>query len=236
MRINKFLAHAGVASRRKIDVLIEQGKIMVNGKKAQLGQQIDPQKDEITVAGKKIQTEEKFEYIILNKPVGVASNIIGTHTKKTVLDLVKSSTRVYPVGWLDLDSKGLILLTNDGDLANRLIHPRYHVPKVYEVIYLGKLESGKIQKMEKGMDVEEVQTKEPKIKILESNEKKTILEITLFEGRKRQIRSIAEKLRLHILSLKRVAIGPIEIENLASGKSRTLEKDEIISLKKAAGL
>lgn len=236
MRINKFLAHAGVASRRKVDELIETGKVTINSKKATLGQKVNPQTDEIKVSGKTIKSEEILEYIILNKPTGVTSSVSDKHAARTVLDLVTTSSRVYPVSRLDQNSKGMILLTNDGDLANRLTHPRYHVPKVYEVLYEGKIGDDKIGRQELGIELEEGKTKETRAKIRARDEHKTLLEITLFEGRKRQIRRMAEKFHLHILSLKRIAIGPIKLGNLESGKFRKLTNKEISSLKKSAGL
>ena len=226
MRINKFLAHAGVASRRKADELIEQGKVFVNNKKATLGQQINPQKDEVKVNGSPISSQEEFEYIIINKPKGVASTAADT--------LVNTKSRVYPVGRLDKESTGLILLTGDGDLTNRLTHPRYHVEKIYEVTYLGKVDDATIGRMEKGIEKEEGKTKEARVKTLSTNEHKTVLQITLFEGRKRQIRRMAEKFHLHILSLNRIAIGSINLGNLESGKFRKLTNDEISALKKSA--
>ena len=236
MRLNKFLAHAGIASRRKVDELIEKGKVSVNNKRAVLGQQVDPSKDVIYVNGRQIQFQETLEYVILNKPIGVTSTVSDQHAKKTVLEMVKTSARIYPVGRLDKQSKGLILLTNDGDLANHLTHPRYHVPKVYQVIYRGKIPQGKISQIEKGIELEEGKTKEAKVKIITQDTNKTLLEITLFEGRKRQIRRMAEKLHLHIISLKRIAIGPIKLGSLESGKFRKLTKEEISSIKKSAGI
>lgn len=235
MRVNKFLAHAGVASRRKVDELIEAGKVQVNGKKAVLGQKIDPQKDEISVSGKSIKFEEELEYFVLNKPIGVTSTVADKHAARTVLDLVKVKSRVYPVGRLDQNSKGLILLTNDGDLANLLTHPRYHVPKVYEVLFKGNITAEKIGRIEKGIELEEGKTKEAKVKIKTQDNNKTLLEITLFEGRKRQIRRMAEKLHLYILSLKRISIGPVKLGSLESGKFRKLTNEEISALKKSAG-
>ncbi|HSX19348.1 MAG TPA: pseudouridine synthase [Candidatus Saccharimonadales bacterium] len=248
MRLNKFLAHAGVASRRKVDLQIEEGKVLVNNKKAVLGQRIDPEKDKIIVNGKEITTKENLEYFILNKPVGVTSTVSDSHAKKTVLDIVKVKSRVYPVGRLDLNSKGLILLTNDGDLANRLTHPRYHVPKVYQVLYIGSITGEKIGRIEKGIELEEParnashsdagggKTKEAKVKTITNDGNKTLLEITLYEGRKRQIRRMAEKLHLHIISLKRMAIGPIQLGDLESGKFRSLSAQEIKDLKNAASV
>jgi pseudouridine synthase len=233
MRINKFLAHAGIASRRKIDEMIGRGLVEVNNKKALLGQKIDPKKDKVTVNGRTVKGEENLTYIILNKPVGVTTTVSGIHAKKTVIDLVKSKTRIYPVGRLDQNSKGLVLLTNDGDLANKLTHPRYHVPKIYQVIFTGKIPNEKIHKMEKEIELEEGKTKEARVKILSRIDEKTLLEITLFEGRKRQIRRMAQKMRLHIISLKRIAIGPVKLGNLQPSESRSLTENEIEALKEA---
>lgn len=236
MRINKFIAHAGIASRRKVDEMIEAGKVTVNGKKAALGQQVDPQKDEIKVNDKVIKSQEIFEYIILNKPKGVTSTAQDKHAARTVWDLVESNVRLYPVGRLDKESTGLILLTNDGDLRNRLTHPRYHVEKAYEVVYLGRVDNTTIGRIEKGIELEEGKTRKARVKTLSTNEHKTILQITLFEGRKRQIRRMAEKLHLHILSLKRIAVGPVSLGGLESGKFRKLTNEELTALKKAADI
>ena len=203
MRINKFLAHAGVASRRKVDELIEQGKVMVNNKKATLGQQINPQKDEVKVNGSPISSQEEFEYIIINKPKGVASTAADT--------LVNTKSRVYPVGRLDKESTGLILLTGDGDLTNRLTHPRYHVEKIYEVTYLGKVDDATIGRMEKGIEKEEGKTKEARVKTLSTNEHKTVLEITLFEGNANWIATVVSGVILLGLMVVFKRLNPTKI-------------------------
>lgn len=254
MRINKFLAQAGIASRRKVDDLIEEGKVTVNGKKATLGQEVK-QSDDVLVNGQPITTPQPPTYIILNKPKGVTSTVYDPHARRTVMDLVKYSssdsekskndsshirsnnnTRLFPVGRLDEDSTGLILLTNDGELANRLTHPKFHIPKTYEVTILGEVSQIHIGKMESGIFLEEGKTAPAKVEIAYKSAHRTILNITIFEGKKRQIRRMTASLHLHILGLKRLSIGPISLGNLPSGKFRNLKAGELKALKSAAKL
>lgn len=262
MRINKFLAQAGIASRRKVDILIEEGKVTVNGKIASLGQEVN-QSDTVLVNGQPITTLQPPTYIVLNKPKGVTSTVYDPHARRTVLDLVKYSSsdpakggrveksngqygssrfhsnnnsRLYPVGRLDQDSTGLILLTNDGELANRLTHPKFHIPKTYEVTILGEVSQNQISKMESGIFLEEGKTAPAKVETAYKSAHKTILNITIFEGRKRQIRRMTASLHLHILFLKRISIGPILLGNLPSGKFRNLTAGELNALKSAAKL
>lgn len=235
MRINKFLAQAGVASRRKVDLLIEEGKVTVNGKKASLGQEVS-QSDNVLVSGQPVQKLQEPTYIILNKPKGITSTVYDPHAQFTVMQLVGAKEKLFPVGRLDQDSTGLILLTNDGELANHLTHPKFHTPKVYEVSVLGVVSGEQIRKLESGIILEEGKTAPAKVEIAYKSPHKTILKITLFEGKKRQIRRMTASLHLHILSLKRLSIGPIVLGNLPSGKHRKLTEKEIKSLKKAANL
>lgn len=235
VRINKYLASAGIAARRKIDEMIEQGKVAVNGKKAVLGLKVDPQKDKITLNGRVVTAKkEDFEYIAIYKPRGVVSTVADTHAREKIVDLVDSHKRLYPVGRLDFESEGLMFLTNDGDFANKLMHPRYHVPKTYEVKFLGGVSPTKIQAMQRGVRLTDGTTAPAEVKIMDPEGRGTILKITLFEGRNRQIRRMAEQLRLHVTKLKRVAIGPIELGDLKSGSYRGLTPTEVLSLKTAA--
>jgi pseudouridine synthase len=237
VRINKYLASAGVAARRKIDEMIEQGKVSVNGKKAVLGLKVDPEKDKITINGKPVSLEkEELEYIAIYKPRGVVSTVIDTHARKKVVDLVDTDKRLYPVGRLDFESEGLMFLTNDGNLANMMMHPRYHVPKTYEVKFLGGVSPTKVEAMRRGVRLTDGITAPAEVTILDAEGKGTLLKITLFEGRNRQIRRMAEKLRLHVLKLKRVAIGPIDLGDLESGGWRGLTPTEVQSLKTAASV
>lgn len=235
MRINKFLAQAGIASRRKVDELIEEGRVNVNGKKATLGQEIK-EGDNVLVNGQAVQKHQPPTYIILNKPKGVTSTVYDPHAQFTVTKLVGAKERLFPVGRLDEDSTGLILLTNDGELANRLTHPKFHIPKTYEVTILGVVTPDQINKLESGIFLEEGKTAPAKVEIAYKSAHKTILKITIFEGKKRQIRRMTASLHLHILFLKRISIGPIVLGNLPSGKFRKLTDREVQSLKKAANL
>ena len=239
MRINKYLAGAGVAARRKIDEMIEKGKVRVNGKKAVLGLKVDPEVDEIEVDGEKISggslKVEKL-YIILNKPRGVVSTVTDTHERKTVLDYIESDKRLYPVGRLDYESEGLILLTNDGDLANKLMHPRYHIPKTYLVSVIGGLGDKKLYALRNGVRLTDGKTAPAVVEIVSKGGRQTTLKMVISEGRNRQIRRMAEKLHLHVSKLKRVEIGPIILGDLTSGKWRELTPKEVESLKAAAAV
>lgn len=227
MRINKFLASRGIASRRKIDEMIEEGIVQINSKVAKLGDQISAG-DEVFVDGKKIEnSQEKKEYIILNKPIGYTSTTAKIKGEKNILELIDSTSRLYPVGRLDKDSSGLIFLTNDGELTQKLTHPKKHIPKTYEVKVLGNVSDDQLKKLREGIELEEGITKEAKVKIInKALPRHSILEITLYEGKKRQIRRMMSELHLHVLALKRISIGPIKLGNLQHGKYRNLTTDE----------
>ncbi len=232
VRINKYLASLGVASRRKIDEMIGEGRVQINNKIAKLGDQINPSVDQVAIDGKKIgeRGEEKV-YIILNKPVGYTSTSAKIKGEKNVLELVPSNVRLYPVGRLDRDSTGLILLTNDGELAQKLTHPKYHVPKTYEAKVLGDVNKAQLEMIRKGIKLEEGITKPAKVQIKsQSLPHHSILKITLYEGKKRQIRRMLAILHLHILELKRISVGSIKLGDLPTGKFRNLTNEEITKL------
>lgn len=233
MRINKYLAQIGVASRRSIDDIIEERRVTVNGKIATLGQSIDETKDQIKVDGQEVVNREVNNvYIILNKPTGYTSTAAKIKGEKNVLELVKTKTRLYPVGRLDRDSTGLILLTNDGELTQKLTHPKFHIPKTYEVKALGNIDDRKIEILQKGVVLEDGKTKPADVKIIsKSLPRHCILQITLYEGKKRQIRRMAAALHIHIIDLKRIAIGPIKLGNIPTGKYRNLTHQEVKELK-----
>lgn len=231
MRINKYLASIGIASRRKVDELIEEERVKINGKTANLGDQVDPQKDIVEVDGEKVGEKEKLVYIVINKPQGYTSTAAHIKGEKSVLELVNSNVRLYPVGRLDRDSTGLILLTNDGELALKLTHPKFHVPKTYEVKVLGNVTKTQLEMIEKGIKLEEGTTKPSKVQIkTQSLPHHSILEITLFEGKKRQIRRMLSTLHLHVLELKRISVGPVKLGNLQVGKYRNLTQEELSKL------
>ena len=227
------MASIGIASRRAVDKLIGEGKVKVNDKMVKLGDQIDPEKDKITVDSREVtkRGDEKV-YIALNKPQGYTSTVAKIKGEKTVLELVKSNIRLYPVGRLDKDSTGLILLTNDGELAQKLTHPKFHTPKTYEVKVLGNVSKTQLEMIQKGIKLEEGITKPADVKIkTQSLPHHSILEITIYEGKKRQIRRMLAVLHLHVLELKRISVGPIMLGNLPLGKYRNLTQEELASLK-----
>jgi 23S rRNA pseudouridine2605 synthase len=236
IRINKFLANLGIASRRKIDEMIEGGKISVNNQLAKPGDKVNPQKDKIVVNGKNLEIpkDKNYTYIILNKPKGYISTTSDTHDRQTILNLINSYERLYPVGRLDQDSQGLILLTNDGDLAYKLTHPKFHVSKTYEVTLLGNTKKSKLDQLRSGVKLEEGLTQPTKVKILSQTNNETIIEIVLFEGKKRQIRRMCAALHLFVIELKRVKLGPIKLGKLEEGHFRHLNSQETKDLKAVA--
>jgi 23S rRNA pseudouridine2605 synthase len=236
-RLQKVLAHAGIASRRACEKIITQGRVTVNGQVTmELGTKVDPRQDVITVDGKRLSKQaEKHVYILLNKPAGVLSAAKDEQRgRKTVVDLVDVKERVYPVGRLDLNSEGLILLTNDGDLAEKLMHPRYHVEKEYQVLVKGHPSTETlIQWQRGGIEVDGKPTAPAVVERLNVEGENFWLKIILTEGRKRQIREIAKILKHPVIRLERVRMGPIKIGNLKSGRSRQLTPDEVQRLKRS---
>lgn len=222
IRLNKFLAQTGFASLRKIDTLISNQKITVNGVFATLGQKIDPQKDKIFFENKPLNvSKDKLVYFILNKPLNVLSTTSDDRGRKTVLDFVKTPHRLFPVGRLDYNSTGLILLTNDGSLALKITHPRYHLPKVYLVTILGKISPPKISSLCSNL---------VKVKFVKFSENKSLLKFTLFQGKKRQIRLLCQDAHLHLLTLHRISIGPLNLGGLKPGEYRPLSTAEVKDL------
>lgn len=224
MRLQKFLAQAGIASRRKAEVLIEAGKIKVNGKKiTKLGTVIDPANDVIEHNNQQITLASDLIYIALNKPAGVVSSA-SNDQGKSVLDLVKVKQRVYPVGRLDKDSTGLMILTNDGDFANQITHPRYGSSKEYFVILDRDLQAKDIKDMESGMRLSG--KKLSGIKVVSAKNKSARL--ILSEGVNRQIRRMLGRLGYTVKKLKRIRIGKLELKNLPSGQWEEIKKQDVL--------
>ncbi|MER3421302.1 MAG: rRNA pseudouridine synthase, partial [Chloroflexota bacterium] len=255
----KILAAAGVASRRAAETLIRAGRVRVNGQvMRELGTRADPARDTITVDGQRIAWPPVYRYFLLHKPPGYTSTVHDPHAKRTVLELLPKDTgRVYPVGRLDRNSEGLLLLTNDGDLAQRLMHPRYHLPKEYAVLVRGQLSERTLEELRRAIVIEgktatpaEVEPGEPPRFLARSPEelRRTALRGTgasgdtlwlrfvLYEGRKRQIRALCARAGLEILRLVRIRMGPLTLGRLAPGKARPLTLEEITHLRRAAGL
>ncbi|MBS9776324.1 MAG: rRNA pseudouridine synthase [Fusobacterium sp.] len=227
MRINKFLASLGVASRRKIDEYIEQKKIKVNGEFATQGMSVEAE-DIIEVNGEKIETVEKGKvYFMLNKPLEVLSSSSDDRNRKTVVDLIQTNKRIFPIGRLDYMTSGLILLTNDGKLFNRLVHPKSEVYKKYYLKIFGKLKEKDIEKLKSGVDLEDGKTLPAKVNSVKFENNKTSLFISIREGRNRQIRRMVEKLGYKVLLLRREKIGELSLGELKVGKYRELTEEEI---------
>ena len=234
IRLQKYFTDCGVLSRRAAEEEIKLGKVKVNGITAELGDKIDPEIDVIEYKGRRImpRKEDKFVYILLNKPCGVVTSAKDEKGRICVTDLVKCGTRVYPVGRLDLNSQGLILMTNDGELTNKLTHPRHEIPKIYEVDVVGKVTTEQLTILNSSMTVDGYVLLPVKTEFLAKDDKFTTLRMTLFEGRNRQIRKMCEQVGLKVAKLTRVAIGSITLGNLQGGKWRYLTNEEIKMLKK----
>ena len=237
VRLQKFLAESGVASRRKSEELIDQGKVKVNGRVAMIGDKVDPKKDTITVNGKKIIKTKTFTYIVLHKPRGFITTMSDEMDRKCVAELIKDVPgRVYPVGRLDRDSEGMLLFTNDGAFANAMTHPTKHVPKTYRVTVRPSITEDQITALTQGVIIDDRKTAPAEVRVVTKEEGRVVLEIILYEGRNRQIRKMCEEVGLEVARLKRTAIGSIKLGMLKQGAWRNLTEDEVRKLMIAAGL
>lgn len=231
IRLQKYLASAGVASRRKCEELILDGKIEVNGKIiTELGTKIDPKKDEVKYNGKIIKSEEEKVYILLNKPIGYVTTAKEQFGRDMVLDLVKVNKRVVPVGRLDMYTSGALILTNDGEFVNKLTHPSHEIDKTYNVTVKGIVTKEEIENLKKGVLIDDDYiTKPAKVKILKIDEEKKIsrVQITIHEGKNRQVRKMCEAIGKKVLALHRGKIGDIDVKSLKLGEWRYLSKKEV---------
>lgn len=232
MRINKYLAKAGVASRRNCDELIKDGLVTVNGKVCAIGQEVDELHDSVSVNGKKINVVKKYSYYMMNKPKGYVCTVKDDKDRKTVMDLLpKNAGRVFPVGRLDYDSEGLLLFTNDGDLCNRLMHPSSEIPKTYLVKIEGSLDEAVIEKLKRGVEIDGVKTKRCNIRIVDETRDFTKYHVTVTEGRNREIRKMFLSVGKEVKFLKRIKIGDLSLTGLDRGAVRKLSQDEVEYLK-----
>ncbi|MBS4536241.1 rRNA pseudouridine synthase [Clostridium sp. D2Q-14] len=234
MRLQKFMAKSGVASRRKSEKIILEGKVEVNGKIIkELGYKINVNKDIIKVNGKKIEMEKEKKYIIINKPVGYVTTVSDQFNRKTVMDLIPNiNLRLYPVGRLDYDTSGLLLLTNDGDLAYKLTHPSHEINKTYIAKVKGIPSKDELNKFRNGLNIENYLTSKAEIEILNKNNNSSILKIVIHEGKNRQVRKMCDKINHPIIKLKRICIGDIKLGDLKEGEYRDLNSKEINYFKK----
>jgi 23S rRNA pseudouridine2605 synthase len=225
-----------VAARRKADALIASGRVTVNGARAAVGQKIRPGRDRVALDGRELGGA-RAAYWMVNKPAGVLTTVSDDRGRATVVErLPRGSGRLYPVGRLDLNSRGLVLLTNDGQLAVRLMHPRYHVEKEYRVTIAGAPAAEELRRLRKGMQVGEERFGPASVEVLAASPAKTRLRMVLREGRKREVRRMWRALGHGVLDLERVRIGPLRLDALPSGRSRALTGQEVRELKQAVGL
>ena len=238
IRIHKYIADAGLMSRRQAEEAIKRGEIKVNGERAELGMKIDPLTDTLEYKGKIIKKERTHNtYIMLHKPVGYVTTMSDERGRPTVKELTEDvGVRVYPVGRLDLESEGLLLLTNDGELANRLTHPRHEIPKYYNVTVKGAVTLLQRKKLASAMEIDGYTIRPVKNEVVSMSDEQTVLRLELYEGRNRQIRKMCEKVDLTVLKLKRIAIGNINLGNLKPGTWRRLSKEQIDYLKTSCGM
>jgi 23S rRNA pseudouridine2605 synthase len=236
-RLQKVLAEAGVASRRKCEEYITAGRVQVNGEVVTtLGVKVDPAEDEIKVDGRPINQQKKI-YVLLNKPKGVITSATDPGGRKVVTDFLPGiRERVYPVGRLDYDTEGLLLLTNDGEFAHLLTHPKHHVPRTYQATVKGVPHGAVLDKLRAGIQLDDGMTSPAEVEYADINPEKneTIVEITIYEGRNRQVRRMFESVSYPVIKLKRIKFGPIFLTGVPRGKYRHLAPDEIKALKDEA--
>lgn len=226
IRLNKYIAECGICSRRKADILIESGKVLVNDIVIKdLGVKIDDTKDQVKVDGKTISKEDKFVYIMLNKPKGYVTTNSEQFGRKSVLDLIDTDYRIFPIGRLDMYTEGLLLFTNDGEFANKLMHPKNKVEKTYIANVKENITEDKIEYLRNGVDIGGYITKPAKVSIISKDNNE--IEIKISEGKNRQVRKMCEAVGLKVINLKRTSIGKLNLGNLKIGKYRYLNKNEI---------
>lgn len=232
MRINKFLAEKGIASRRHADQMIQAGRVTINGELASLGTNVS-EEDEVCVDGRLLENKEtKFEYYIMNKPKSIICTVSDDRGRKTVMDLLPDTIgRVFPVGRLDYATEGLLILTNDGDLAFRLTHPTNEIPKTYMAKIEGTLTEKDLNPIRSGVELDGVLTKKCKAHIVETNKAYTKVHITITEGKNRQVRRMFEAIGKNVEFLKRISIGQLKLTGLDRGQIRPLTEEEIFYLK-----
>lgn len=228
VRLQKFLAQSGVASRRKAEELIAEGRVKVNGRKASLGDKIDPVRDKVQVAGKRVINTSKKMYVMLHKPRGFVTTMKDEQDRKCVAQLVADAPeKLFPVGRLDKNSEGLLLMTNDGDFANNLMHPSRHVAKTYRVSVREKVTEEQINKLSAGMILDGEKTMPCDVGVILREEGRTVLRMVLYEGKNREIRRMCEQVGLTVIRLKRTEIAGVKLGMLPQGRWRELNEKEM---------
>ena len=234
IRIQKFFTDCGVLSRRAAEEEIKAGHVRINGEIAQIGQKIDPEHDRVTYQGKPVtmDTHPRNVYVMLNKPRGYVTTMHDEQGRPCVTALIKDiPVRIYPIGRLDMDSEGLLLMTNDGELANKLTHPKHEIPKIYHVKIAGTVTQDQLKALSKPMNIDEYVIQPVEVKLISIQQDHCVLRMTLYEGRNRQIRKMCQSQKLSILTLRRIAIGDLELGNLAPGQWRYLTQSQVQYLK-----
>ena len=232
-RLQKYLAECGVASRRKCEEYILQGKVKVNNKIiTELGTKINPEKDKVTFEGKEVKKENKKVYILLNKPIGYVTTAEEQFGRDKVLDLVKVKERIVPVGRLDMYTSGALILTNDGEFVYKVTHPKHEITKTYTVTIHGIITKQEVEQLSNGVKIDDYITKPAKVKILKTDEEKNIsrIEITIHEGKNRQVRKMCEAIGKKVIALHRSKIGNIGVKDLKLGQWRYLKENEVKQL------
>lgn len=240
VRINRYLASAGYGSRRACEELIRRGAVRVNGAAlTKLAAVIDPETDDVTVDGRPVEKPGRRFVLVLNKPTGVMSAVVDTHGRRTVVDIAREQghgERLYPVGRLDLDTSGILILTNDGDLAYRLTHPRFKIEKRYRVVVAGSVTEETMRSIAAGVDLDGYRTRPCRVALVSRDRGATALDVFLKEGRKRQIRRMFARFGHPVVSLERTALGDLTFDDLAPGAVRALTDAEERRLRELSGL
>jgi 23S rRNA pseudouridine2605 synthase len=233
-RLQKVLARAGVASRRACEELIAGGRVTVNGVVAELGSRVVEGRDEVAVDGVVVSLAADLVYLALHKPAGVISSVRDTRGRRTVVDLVPPDPRVFPVGRLDLDSSGLLVLTNDGEFANRIAHPRFQVPKTYVAEVRGPIDRSRLRSLARGVDLDDGPARAESVRLRASSAQRALVEVVVAEGRNRLVRRMLDAIDLDVVSLLRIAIGPLRLGRLPAGQWRYLKRPEVIALERSS--
>lgn len=237
MQLNKYIALCGITSRRKANELIVAERIRVNGNLIQtLGVTVDPDHDKITLDGKGIKIPNDYIYVLLNKPKGHLTTASDDRGRKTVLDCIPIQKRIFPVGRLDYDTEGVLLLTNDGDLAHRLAHPRFVIDKIYEATVKGNVDQETCDKLAKGIYVYELGKLKAEVKVMRTTKTRTILKVGIHEGKKRQVKRMLKTVGHPVTSLKRTNFAGLTVTGMQSGEWRYLSSKEVKQLYKLSGL
>lgn len=234
-RLQKFLARAGVASRRRAEELIRLGRVAVNGETVtDLGVKVDPARDAVTVDGETVQPPRAYRYVLLNKPAGVVTTLADPQGRRTVAEFVPpDAPRLFPVGRLDYNTTGLLLLTNDGELAHALMHPRYHVPKTYRALVDGVPDLADVERLRAGVRLDDGMTAPAEVSVSPAGPDTAVVTLTIREGRKRQVRRMLSAVGHPVRTLARIAFGPLTDEGLPIGSTRELSPAEVEALRAA---